>query len=279
MNGHSPRSKVEWKRRHLGKRLLTAAVIGWFVFMILVPLSGIVREVYRNGLPLFLTSLNTPGAKHAFLLTLWITLGSVVLNTVFGVALAIVLVKHSFRGKLILEGLVDLPFAVSPVVAGFMFILLFGPKGWIGSWFEAHDIKIVYALPGMLIATLFVCLPFVPREVTPVLREFGLAQEEAAHVLGATSWQTFWRVTLPSIKWGLVYGITLTVARAIGEFGAVLVVSGSIINKTQTATLHIHQEFIDFNYASAYAASIVLALASFLILTTMQFVYRRKGAK
>jgi sulfate transport system permease protein len=278
MSSDSPHKKIVRRRSSRGTHLLTAAVVGWFVFMIIVPLYGIVREAWHSGLPLFLTSLATPGAKHAFLLTLWITLGSVILNTVFGVALAVVLVKHSFRGKLVLEGLVDLPFAVSPVVAGFMFILLFGPKGWIGSWFEAHDIKIVYALPGMLIATLFVCLPFVAREVTPVLKEFGLAQEEAAHVLGATPWQTFWKVTLPSIKWGLSYGITLTVARAIGEFGAVLVVSGSIINKTQTATLHIHQEFTDFNYAAAYAASIVLALASFLILTTMQFVHRRKGA-
>jgi sulfate transport system permease protein len=278
MSNDSPHKQVVRRRSRLGTHLLTAAVVGWFAFMIMVPLYGIVREVWRNGMPVFLSSISTPGAKHAFLLTLWITLGSVILNTVFGVALAIVLVKHSFRGKLILEGLVDLPFAVSPVVAGFMFILLFGPKGWIGTWFESQDIKIVYALPGMLIATLFVCLPFVAREVTPVLKEFGLAQEEAAHVLGATPWQTFWKVTLPSIKWGLSYGITLTVARAIGEFGAVLVVSGSIIHKTQTATLHIHQEFTDFQYASAYAASIVLALASFLILTTMQMIHRRKGA-
>ena len=159
-----------------------------------------------------------------------------------------------------------------------MFIILFGPHGWIGSWFEMHHIKIVYAFPGMLIATLFVTLPFVAREVIPVLKEFGLKQEEAAYVLGASKWQTFWKVTLPSIKWGLVYGVTLTMARAIGEFGAVLVVSGSIINKTQTATLHIHQEFTDFNYAGAFSAAIILALTSFIILTSLQYIYRKKGS-
>jgi sulfate transport system permease protein len=199
------------------------------------------------------------------------------MNTLIGVILALVLVKQNFKGKFFFEGLVDLPFAVSPVVAGFMFIILFGPRGWIGNWFDAHQIKIIYAFPGMLIATLFVTLPFVCREVIPVLKEFGLNQEEAAYVLGASRWQTFWRVTLPSIKWGLVYGITLTIARSIGEFGAVLVVSGNVIHKTQTATLHIHQEFTDFNYAGAFSAAIVLALLSFFILTTMQRIYRRKG--
>ena len=157
-----------------------------------------------------------------------------------------------------------------------MFILLFGPNGWIGNWFEMQGIKIVYAFPGMVLATLFVTLPFVAREVIPVLKEFGLQQEEAAYVLGASKWQTFFKVTLPSIKWGLVYGVTLTVARSIGEFGAVLVVSGSIINKTQTATLHIHQEFTDYNYIGAFSAAILLAVISFLILTITQKIYQQK---
>ena len=157
-----------------------------------------------------------------------------------------------------------------------MFITLFGPHGWIGSVFEAHGIKIIYAFPGMLIATLFVTFPFVVREVVPVMREYGVDQEEAAFVLGATRWQTFWRVTLPSIKWGLVYGITLTVARSIGEFGAVMVVSGAIINKTQTATLFVHQQFTDFNYGGAFAAAVVLAGVSFCTLVIMQYVQKRK---
>ncbi len=277
MNRSNEMVKVVRKQRRLGKNTLIAAVVIWFFFMILMPVFGITREAFREGLDVFIAALTTPESIHAFLLTLWITIATIVINTVFGIILAITLVKQRFRGKLLMEGLVDLPFAVSPVVAGFMFILLFGPKGWIGSWFEAGGIKIVYALPGMLIATLFVTLPFVAREIIPVLKEFGLQQEESAYVLGASKWQTFWKVTLPSVKWGLAYGVTLSMARSIGEFGAVLVVSGSIINKTQTATLHIHQQFTDFNYVGAFSAAIMLAVASFIILTTMQLIYRRKG--
>jgi len=277
MNNQIEKVKIVRKPKKFGKYLLMLFVISWFLVLIMMPVYGIIKEVFKNGFDIFIRSLITPTARHSFLLTMWITIASVVFNTILGIMLAIVLVKHKFRGKLLFEGFVDLPFAVSPVVAGFMFIILFGPNGWIGSWFESFNIKIVYAFPGMLIATLFVTLPFVAREVIPVLREFGLNQEEAAFVLGASKWQTFWRVTLPSIKWGLAYGTTLTIARSIGEFGAVLVVSGSIINKTQTATLHIHQEFTDFNYAGAFSAAIILALCSFVILTAMQRIYRRKG--
>ena len=277
MNNETDAILVEHKSPRLGKYILMTLVIGWFLFMIIVPLTGIIHEAFKDGFAHFYQTITSPEAGHAFTMTLWITLATIIINTLFGVTLAIVLVKHNFKGKLFFEGFVDLPFAVSPVVAGFMFIILFGPNGWIGNWFEMHNMKIIYAFPGMLLATLFVTLPFIAREVIPVLREFGIQQEEAAHVLGASQWQTFWRVTLPSIKWGLAYGITLTIARSIGEFGAVLVVGGSIINKTQTATLYIHQEFTDFNYAGAFAAAIVLALASFIILTTMQNIYKRKG--
>jgi sulfate transport system permease protein len=277
MNRPSEMVKIVRKQRRLGKNILIAAVVIWFFFMILMPVFGIMREAFREGLDIFVATLTASESTHSFVLTLWITLATVVINTVFGIILAITLVKQRFRGKLFAEGLVDLPFAVSPVVAGFMFILLFGPRGWIGSWFDAGGIKIVYALPGMLIATLFVTLPFVAREIIPVLKEFGLQQEESAYVLGASKWQTFWKVTLPSVKWGLAYGVTLTTARSIGEFGAVLVVSGSIINKTQTATLHIHQQFTDYNYVGAFSAAIMLAVISFIILTTMQLLYRRKG--
>ncbi len=270
---------VHRNRSRHREHLLTACVVGWFAILILVPIYGVTREAFQCGLDVFLSSLITPEATHAFELTFWITLGTVIINTILGVVIALVLVKQRFRGKLLLEGFVDLPFSVSPVVAGFMFILLFGPNGWVGSWFESHGIKIVYALPGMLIANLFVTLPFVAREVVPVLKEFGSVQEESAFVLGATPWQTFRKVTLPSIKWGLIYGVTLTVARSIGEFGAVLVVSGSIIRRTQTATGHIHQEFTDFDYPAAYSASIVLALVSFLILITMQRIYSRRGVR
>lgn len=268
--------KIIHKKNFMGRYVLIMLVVAWFIVLTMLPVYGIIKETFKNGWHIFITSLTTSASQHSFLMTLWITVGTIIINTLFGVILAIVLVKQHFRGKLLFEGFVDLPFAVSPVVAGFMFIVLFGPKGWIGNWFEAHQLKIVYAFPGMLIVTLFVTLPFVAREVIPVLREFGLQQEEAAYVLGASRWQTFWKVTLPSIKWGLAYGVTLTIARSIGEFGAVLVVSGSIINKTQTATLHIHQEFTDFNYAGAFSAAVFLAIISFLILTTMQYVYKGK---
>lgn len=267
---------IHRKTPQFGKMILMIIVVGWFLLIIIVPLYGIIREALKNGLDLFFSSLTTPAARHSFFMTFLITITTIIINTIFGVILANVLVKHHFRGKLFFEGLVDLPFAVSPVVAGFMLIVLFGPNGWIGKWFENNNVKIIYAFPGMLIATLFVTLPFVAREVIPVLKEFGMEQEEAAFVLGASKWQTFWKVTLPSIKWGLAYGITLTIARAIGEFGAVLVVSGNIIKKTQTATLHIHQEFTDFNYAGSFSAAIVLAFISFIILVSMQ-VINKKG--
>jgi sulfate transport system permease protein len=263
------------KTNNPGRLVLITLVVGWFALLILLPVYGIVQETVKSGLSLVVSSLSTPHARHAFLLTFWITLAAVIINTVFGIIIALVLVKQEFRGKLLIEGLLDLPFAVSPIVAGFMFIILFGPNGLIGSWFEGQGIKIIYALPGMIIATLFVTLPFVAREVMPVLREAGLEQEEAAYVLGASPWQAFWRVTLPSVKWGLIYGVTLTVARSIGEFGAVIVVSGNIINRTQTATLHIHQEFTDFNYAAAYSAALLLAILSFTLLITMQTLNRR----
>jgi len=262
-----------------GRNFLILMVVFWFLVMIIVPISGIIKQVFTYGLSLFIDAITTPEARHSFWLTTIITVTAILVNTLFGVIMALVLVKQDFRGKLCVEGLLDLPFAVSPVVAGFMFIILFGPHGWIGSWFEARNIKIIYALPGMIIATLFVTLPFVAREVIPVLKEFGLEQEEAACILGASKWKTFWKVTLPSIRWGLIYGITLTMARSIGEFGAVLVVSGSIINKTQTATLHIHQQFTDFNYAGAFSAAIVLAFLSFSLLITMKLIYSRKDSR
>jgi sulfate transport system permease protein len=257
------------------KAVLLVLVVGWFLVLIMVPVFGIIQEAIKFGLTNVLSSLTTPHARHAFLLTFWITIAAVVINSFFGIILAVVLVKQDFRGKLFIESLLDLPFAVSPVVAGFMFIILFGPHGLIGSWFEGQGIKIIYALPGMIIATLFVTLPFVAREVMPVLKESGLEQEEAAYVLGASRWQAFCRVTLPSVKWGLIYGVTLTVARAIGEFGAVIVVSGNIINRTQTVPLLIHQEFTDYNYGGAYSAALFLAVISFTLLITLQTIYKK----
>lgn len=265
-------------RRRFGHWLLLFFVLAWFILLILTPLLGIIKGTFNQGIEAIKNSLASPASIHAFWLTLALTVSAVVVNTLFGTVLAVVLARQRFRGKLFLESLIDLPFAVSPVVAGFMLILLFGPKGWIGQWLSSLNIRIIYAFPGMLMATLFVTLPFVAREVLPVLREFGLEQEEAASTLGATPWQAFWRVTLPSIKWGLAYGVTLTIARSIGEFGAVLVVSGSIINRTQSATLRIHDQFTDFNYAGAFSASLVLVAVSFVLLNFIQSIYKKKGS-
>ena len=273
-------AREQWtRRRDTGKWTLTAAVLAWFFFIILFPLWGIFKEAIKTGPAAFWSSLIEPSSLHAFMLTLVITTAAVVINTVIGTVMAVVFARQNFKGKLFMESLLDLPFAVSPVVAGFMFILLFGPNGWIGSWFESVNIKIIYALPGMVIATLFVTIPFVAREILPILREFGREQEEAAATLGASQWQSFRCVTLPSIKWGLAYGVTLTIARSIGEFGAVLVVSGSIINKTQTATLMIHDRFTGFNYAGAFSAAMVLAVVSFIILNVIHIIYERKEKK
>jgi sulfate transport system permease protein len=259
--------------------LLTALVLAWFAFLVLFPLGAIVRGAFREGFTVFLAALSTPEAGHAFRLTLVITVISVIFNVFFGVAMSLVLARQRFPGVTLLSAIVDLPFAVSPVVAGFMFIILFGPDGWLGRWFEAGGIRIVFALPGMILVTMFVTLPFVTREVVPVLMEAGLEQEEAASTLGAGSRRTFRRVTLPTIKWGLSYGIALTTARALGEFGAVLVVSGSIIRRTQTTTLHIHQEFTDFHYEGAFSASLVLAAVSFCMLIAMELMRRRADAR
>jgi len=268
--------EVVRKQKQTGKWILISVVLLWFFALIIFPLIGIVRETFKNAISVITSSLSSTASTHAFWLTILITFVAIVINTIFGTIMAIVFAKQNFKGKLFLESLIDLPFAVSPIVAGFMFVILFGPGGWIGSWFYSMNIKIIYALPGMIIATLFVTLPFVAKEIIPVLREFGIEQDEAALILGASQWQIFWKVTLPSIRWGLAYGVTLTIARSIGEFGAVLVVSGSIINKTQTATLRIHDQFTDLNYAGAFSAALILALISFIILNLIQYAQKRK---
>lgn len=265
--------------RTWGRRILTGAVLGWFALLILAPTVGLVRQALAGGLQPFLSALASADAQRAFALTIGITAIATIVNTVFGVAFAIVLVRHKFLGKTLADGLVDLPFAISPVVAGLMLIVLYGPTGWIGRWCEAGNIRIVYALPGMILACIFVTLPFVVREVVPVLREFGIDQEEVAYTLGAGRWTTFWRVTLPSIRWGLAYGVTLTIARSLGEFGALLVVSGNILGRTQTATLYVHDGIESFHTEGAYAASVVLAGASFILLVGMEYLRKRVAAR
>jgi sulfate transport system permease protein len=264
------------KRSAKGHWVLTFGTLGWFLILILLPVAALLEEAFRYGPAAFLSGLQGEAAQKAFVLTLWTTILAVVINTIMGILLAILLVRHKFPGKTFFDGIVDLPFAISPVVAGFMFIVLFGPHGFLGRWFEAGGVKIVFALPGIVLATLFVTLPFVTREVVPVLREMGREPEEIAYTLGASRWLTFWKVTLPGIRWGLIYGITLTTARALGEFGAVLVVSGNIIKRTQTATLFIQQEFTDFNYQGAFSASVVLGGISFVLLLLTEYWKKRR---
>jgi len=268
-------------RRRKGKyrlpeTLLISAVVIWFSCLILVPFFGIIKQIISKNWKQAIASLTTSTAIHAFALTVFICIIVAIINTIFGIIMAQVLTRQKFKGKLILESLLDLPFAISPVVVGFMLIILFGPHGWLGKFFTHLNIKITYALPGMIIATLFVTLPFVSKEIIPILRQFGTEQEEAARVLGASSWQIFRRITLPTIKWGLGYGLTLTIARSIGEFGAVLVVSGNILKKTQSATLYIHDQFTDLNYLGAFSASLVLIFISVLVIHIIQFIYKEK---
>jgi sulfate transport system permease protein len=263
------------QRRSLGRFLLTAVVLVWFGALILVPTLALARGALAGGLAAFWQALSTPDALRAFRLTLGITAVATVVNTVFGLGFAVVLVRQKFWGKTLADGLVDLPFAVSPIIAGLMLVILYGPNGWFGRWLEPLGVRVVYAWPGMALATAFVTLPFVVREVVPVLREFGVDQEEVAYTLGAGRWRTFWSVTLPSVRWGLAYGVTLTVARALGEFGALLVVSGNILGRTQTATLYIHDGIESFRTEGAYAASVALAGVSFVMLIAMEAVRKR----
>jgi sulfate transport system permease protein len=273
---HAAGLKKNKKKYRPPEKILIFSVAAWFCIMIIIPFSGILGQLMNKNWKQSIASLISPAALHAFGLTLLICVSVVIINTVFGIIAAIVLSRQKFRGKLLLESILDLPFAISPVVIGFMLIILFGPYGWLGNILIRHNIKITYAVPGMIIATLFVTLPFISKEIIPVLRQFGTEQEEAARVLGANSWQIFWRITYPTIKWSLGYGITLTIARSLGEFGAVLVVSGNIIKKTQSATLYIHDQFTDLNYQGAFAASMVLILGSILVIHIIQFINKKK---
>jgi sulfate transport system permease protein len=215
---------------------LALAVVGG---LIVLPLGVVLKEAFSGGVRLWLASVRDPDALSAIRLTLTVTAVAVPLNTVFGVAAAWALTKFKFRGRSLLMSLVDLPFAVSPVIAGLIFILVFGRHGWLGTWLSEHDIRVVFAVPGVLLATLFVTFPFVARELIPLMSEQGSEEEQAALSLGASGWQMFWRVTMPNIKWGLLYGVILCNARAMGEFGAVSVVSGHVRGETNTLPLHV----------------------------------------
>jgi sulfate transport system permease protein len=258
-----------------GSRLLVGLVVLWFAALILVPTLALAKKALEGGFRPFWEALMSEDARRSFALTIGITVLATVVNTLFGLAFAMVLVRQRFWGRALADGLVDLPFAVSPIIAGLMLVIVYGPNGFLGRPLESVGLRVVYSWPGMVLATMFVTLPFVVREVVPVLREFGIDQEEVARTLGAGRWRTFWQVTLPSIRWGLAYGVTLTVARSLGEFGALLVVSGNILGRTQTATLYIHETIEGFRPEGAYAASVALAGISFVLLIGMELVRKR----
>ncbi|NEQ25837.1 MAG: sulfate ABC transporter permease subunit CysW [Microcoleus sp. SIO2G3] len=260
-------SKAKLQTLPWGRYLLIALGLSFLVIVVVLPLVTIFYQAFANGIAAYWTGITTPEARHAIFLTVAIALVAVPVNTGFGILIAWILARYSFPGKILLLGIIDLPLAISPTVVGLMFILLYSQTvGLFGSWLEATNIKIIFALPGMIFTTLFVTLPFVIREVLPTLQSMEIAQEEAAQTLGANSWQTFWRVTFPSIRWALLYGVILCTSRAIGEFGVVSVVSGKLIGETNTLTLHIERVYSEYDTIAAFACASLLALLALLTL-------------
>jgi len=262
------------------KLSLRALALLYLTLLLLVPLGVVFGRTFEHGIGVAWGWMTTPAAVSAFGLTVLVAVIAVPLNTVFGVGSALVLVRSRVRGRAILDGLIDLPFVVSPVIVGLALILVYGQTGWLGDWFTSHGVRIIYAVPGVVLATIFVSLPFVVREVAPVLIEIGDEQEQAAATLGASGWQTFWRVTLPSIRWGVAYGVVLTTARALGEIGAVLVVSSNVAGSTLTLPLLVYQRDSQIGAGattSAYAAATELAVMSLLVLLGMTLLGPRRG--
>lgn len=262
-----------------GRLGLRAFALGYLAILLLVPIGVVLYRTFEPGVGAVWSSITTPAAVHAFWLTVEIALIAVPLNTVFGIVAALLLVRSNLRGKRVLEALIDLPFAISPVVIGLALVLLYGRTGWLGPTLTDAGIRIIFSLPGMVLATIFVCLPFVVREVVPVLREIGDEQEQAAATLGASRRQTFLRITLPALRWGIAYGVVLSTARAIGEFGAVSVVSGKIAGETITLPLLVENRFSNFDLAGAYAASALMALIALATLLAMTVLQRKGDAR
>jgi sulfate/thiosulfate transport system permease protein len=244
-----------------------------------VPLAAVFTEAFRKGIAVYFASLVEPDARSAIKLTLLVAAIAVPLNAVFGVAAAWAITKFEFKGKSLLLSLIDLPFAVSPVVSGLIYVLLFGANGVFGAWLAAHNIQVIFAVPGMVLATVFVTFPFVARELIPLMQSQGSEQEHAALSLGASGWQTFWRITMPNIKWGLFYGVILCNARAMGEFGAVSVVSGHIRGETNTLPLHIEVLYNEYNFSAAFACASLLSILGLITLALKTFIEWRAGLR
>ncbi|WP_374493670.1 sulfate ABC transporter permease subunit CysW [Zoogloea sp.] len=270
-------SKAATREPGLVKWGLITLALSFFAFFLLLPLVAVFVEAFRKGWETYLGALLDPDAISAIKLTLIAAAISVPLNLVFGVAAAWAITKFDFRGKHFLITLIDLPFSVSPVVSGLIYVLVFGAQGWFGPWLSEHDLKVIFAIPGIVLATVFVTFPFVARELIPLMEAQGREEEEAAVVLGARGWQVFWHVTLPNVKWGLLYGVILCNARAMGEFGAVSVVSGHIRGYTNTMPLHVEILYNEYQFAAAFAVASVLALLAIVTLVIKVWVERQAG--
>jgi sulfate transport system permease protein len=267
MSSISPPVWVRWS-------LITLALLFLSIFLF-VPLVSVFAEAFKKGWDVYLAAITESDALSAVVLTLTAAVIAVPLNLVFGIAAAWAIAKFDFRGKSVLLTFIDLPFSVSPVIAGLIYVLVFGLQGWFGEWLRDHDLKVIFAVPGIVLATIFVTFPFVARELIPLMQAQGQEQEEAARVLGASGWQTFWKVTLPNVKWALLYGVILCNARAMGEFGAVSVVSGHIRGQTNTLPLHIEILYNEYQFAASFAvASLLAALA--LVTLVLKFIVERR---
>jgi sulfate/thiosulfate transport system permease protein len=254
------------------RRCLIALALIYLTFFLFMPLITVFVQAFSSGWKVYVAAITEPTALAAIKLTLLVVAISVPLNVLFGLTAAWAIAKFQFRGKQVLITLIDLPFAVSPVVAGLIFVLVFGVRGWFGPWLQEYDIKIIFAVPGIVLATTFITFPFVARELIPHMHEQGKEAEEAALTLGASGWQTFWRVTLPSVKWSLLYGVILCTARAMGEFGAVSVVSGKIRGQTNTMPLHIEILYNEYQFAAAFAVASLLAILALFTLVAKSVV-------
>jgi sulfate transport system permease protein len=261
------------------RRMLIGVVFLYVGVLILAPVGALIAGAFEEGIGAILTALSQPEVWEAFWLTIKISLVVVLVQLVFGTLVAWVLVRDRFRGRELINGLIDMPFAISPVVVGYMLLLLFGRNGLLAPVLTALDIKVAFAVPGMVLATLFVTLPFMIRELIPMLEAFGVQQEQSAATMGASNWQIFWRITLPALRWGLIYGVSLTFARALGEFGAVLVIGGGIQGRTETATLYIYRALDERQYVGAYSAALVLGLLSLALVVGTNLLRRHEAGR
>ncbi len=280
MSSHSIQKRISTRESRGMTLLLIAVALAYLLLFLGLPLFAVFYEALSKGWGLYWAALQEPDAWSAIELTLIVAAIAVPANLVFGVAAAWAIAKFEFKGKSLLITLIDLPFAVSPVVSGLIYVLLFGAQGWFGPWLQEHDIKLIFAVPGIVLATIFVTFPFIARELIPLMQAQGKEEEEAAVSLGASGWQTFWRVTLPNIKWGLLYGVILCNARAMGEFGAVSVVSGHIRGMTNTMPLHVEILYNEYNFVAAFSiASLLalLALVTLLIKSLVEWQAKRSG--